>query len=93
MGGQRGRGTERARQRNVTVEAHRPDQETITLHLTRAEAEVLEAQLSRDIAHIEDELVESGGSGSVLALNARYLRNLEQRLRELLAGEPMAEIV
>lgn len=76
----------------VNVQEHRPNGETITLHLTRAEAELLEAQLSRDLAHIEDELVESGGGGAVLATNARDLRQLEGRLRQLLAYEPIGDI-
>jgi hypothetical protein len=48
--------------------------------------------LSRDLAHIEDELVESGGGGAVLTTNARDLRQLEGRLRELLAYEPIGDV-
>jgi hypothetical protein len=77
----------------VSVQEHRPSEETIALHLTRPEAELLEAQLSRVVARIEDELVGTGDGASALERNAEDLRRLDERLRELLAFEPPAVIV
>ena len=77
----------------MSAPEHRPDEEVISLHLTRPEAELLEAQLSREVARIEDELAGTGDGTSALERNANELRRLDERLRELLAFEPLPSVV
>jgi hypothetical protein len=77
---------------SVNAQEHRPGEETVTLHLTRPEAELLEAQLARDLARMEDELAEAP-DGPMLARSTEHLRQLDERLRELLAYEPLPDIV
>jgi hypothetical protein len=80
--------------RVVSAQENRRAEETITLRLTHAEAQLLEAQLARDLARVEDELVETGQAGApALARSAADLRQLDERLRELLAQEPLPELV
>lgn len=58
--------------------------ETANLCLSRHEAQLLEAQLSRDVAHLEDELEEEGQGSALLAQQIEELRHLDARLRRLL---------
>ena len=68
-------------------------EESITLHLTYRAAALLEAQLARDVARIEDQLVEGGDGSSMLAEDVAELRGLVQRLRQLLEEQPMSGAV
>jgi hypothetical protein len=79
-----------ARIAGMSAQENHGAKETIILRLTHAEAQFLEAQLARDLARIEDELVESGNAGApALSRSAADLRQLDERLRELLAEEPL----
>jgi hypothetical protein len=86
-------GTDDARIEGVSTQERGFGEDEIALHLTRPEAELLEAQLSREVARIEDELVEIGDGASSLERNAEDLRRLDERLRKLLDFEPLPEIV
>ncbi len=58
--------------------------ETANLCLSRHELELLEAQLARDVAHLEDELEEEGDGSTLLAQQIEELRHLDARLRRLI---------
>jgi hypothetical protein len=60
------------------------EDETANLCLSRHEVRLLEVQLSRDVAHLQDELEEGGEGSALLAQQIEELRHLEERLRHLL---------
>lgn len=66
----------------ATVEGSAGD--IANLSLSRHEVELLEAQLSRDVARMEDELLEGRDGYSAFAQQVADLRRLGARLRRLL---------
>lgn len=68
--------------------------DTASLSLSRREAQVLESQLARDVARMEDELDEAGEGATLLSHQIDELRHLDARLRQLLDElEPLPEVV
>lgn len=64
------------------------------LSLSRREVELLEAQLSRDVARMEDELLEGRGGHSAFAQQVEDLRRLNARLGRLMKDlEPLPDVV
>jgi nitroreductase len=64
--------------------ARGPDTAIRTFLLSRYEAQLLEALLSRDVARMEDELEEIGGESSTLARQIEELRLIDARLQHSL---------
>jgi hypothetical protein len=76
----------------VTVQGATGDM--ANLSLSRHEVELLEAQLSRDVARMEDELLEGRDGYSAFAQQVADLRRLDARLRRLMQDfEPLPDIV
>lgn len=68
--------------------------DTASLSLSRREAQLLESQLARDVARMEDELDEAGEGATLLSRQIDELRHLDARLRQLLDElEPLPEVV
>jgi hypothetical protein len=65
--------------------------DTANLSLSRREVQVLEAQLSRDVARLEDDLVRTQEGPSLRVEELEDLRRLGLRLQALIeAFEPLA---